>query len=257
MDYQMHHRILTWLAVAGDRLRNSLDKQIKVETKTDASDLVTEMDRATEAYFIKQIQSHYPDHRVLGEEGLATKVEDTKGYLWIIDPIDGTLNFVKQKNNFGIMVAIYKDGNPEAGYIYDVMKDELIYGIVGDGVYFNSKPYTPFTYNRLSESLVLANVIHFADNRHNVQVLKDHSLGVRSYGSAALEIMAVLKGEASLYFAGNHQPWDYAAGLAIFASLGWPVSDIKGHQIDILKRSSVIFAHPNVYSEAIDLLNKQ
>ena len=117
MDYQLHHRILVWMEQAAETLKYSLERELQVEEKKSPSDLVTEMDKATERFFINKIREYYPTHQIIGEEGQGDIVDDTKGTIWVIDPIDGTLNFVKAKNHFGIMIGIFEDGLPVAGYI--------------------------------------------------------------------------------------------------------------------------------------------
>ncbi|XJS11434.1 inositol monophosphatase family protein [Aerococcaceae bacterium WGS1372] len=255
MDYQLHHRILVWMEQAAKTLRQSLNRDIEVEEKQNAKDLVTEMDKATEKFFIDKINQYYPEHRVIGEEGFGDKPSDTKGIIWVIDPIDGTLNFVKSKNHFGIMLGIFLDGEPLAGYIYDVMNCDLYYGIVGEGAYLNNLPLKSIEISHLNQSLVLGNVESFSNNVYNMKALLNASLGARSYGSAAMEIIGVIRGEASLYFSAGLRPWDFAAGYAICLSMGYYVSKIDGSRPNILERSPILFAHPNVYAEALELLS--
>lgn len=255
MDYQLHHRILVWIQQAAETLKYSLNRELQVEEKKSSSDLVTEMDKATEQFFINKIREYYPTHKVIGEEGLGDNVEDTKGTIWIIDPIDGTLNFVKAKNHFGIMIGIFEDGMPVAGYIYDVMNSDLYYGIVGEDVYLNNHPLEPLEITQLNQSLVLGNVESFSNNVYNMKALLNVSLGARSYGSAAIEIIGLIRGEAALYFSAGLRPWDFAAGYAICESMGYKVTTIDGSRPDILTRSPILFAHPNVHQEALELLS--
>lgn len=255
MNYQLHHRVLVWMEQAAQSLRHSLNKDLKVEEKRDAKDLVTEMDKLTEKFFIDKIHHFYPNHRVISEEGLGDEVIDTKGTIWVIDPIDGTLNFVKAKNHFGMMIGIYEDGNPVAGYIYDVINHDIYYGIVSEGAYINNHPLESIEILQLNQSLVLGNVESFSNNVYNMKALLNASLGGRSYGSAAIEIIGLIRGEASVYFSAGLRPWDFAAGYAICESMGYRVSRIDGSQPDILEKSPILFAHPNVYNEALELLS--
>lgn len=257
MDYQLHHRILGWLEEAAEALRESHRCDLVVDEKKNASDLVTEMDRATEKFFVDKISQYYPEHRIIGEEGISKPVSDTKGIIFVIDPIDGTLNFVKQKNNFGIMIGIFEDGQPRAGYIYEVMKRELYYGIVGEGVYVNGLPLKPLPITNLSDSLVMGNVGMFALNLENSQRLLKVVLGVRAHGSAALEVIEVIKGQASAYLSFGLNPWDFAAGYAICEAAGLKATKTDGSPLNILERSPVLFAHKNVHQEVIDVLHQE
>lgn len=255
MDYQLHHRIVIWMEEAAESLRKSLERELNVEEKQSSKDLVTEMDKATEQFFIDKIRTYYPDHRIISEEGQGDNIIDSSGIVWVIDPIDGTLNFVKAKNHFGIMVGIFKDGLPVSGYIYDVMHHDLYYGIVGEDVYLNDKPLKPIEISKLNQSLVLGNVESFSRNVYNMKALLNASLGARSYGSAAMEIIGLIKGEASLYFSAGLRPWDFAAGYAICESMGYKVTKVDGSRPNILERSPILFAHPNVQEEALELLS--
>ncbi|MBG9981001.1 inositol monophosphatase family protein [Facklamia sp. DSM 111018] len=255
MDYQLHNRVLTWLQIAGNSLRQSFNRTIQVSEKTSPRDLVTEMDQATQDYLVQQIQTYYPDHQILGEEEQADRVNGTEGMLWIIDPIDGTLNFVKQQRFFGIMIGIYQEGQPIAGYIYDVMQDDLYYGIVNDGVYHNQVPLDPLPIESLADSLIVGNVHLFVNNDFNARALLEQSLGVRSYGCSAYEMIAVIRGEAGLYLSAGLCPWDFAAGYAILTAMGYAASQPDGQALSLLERCPGVFAHPTVYQEAMQLMN--
>ena len=112
-----------WIKEAGENIRASFPKTLNVTTKSDPNDLVTDIDKETEQYFIKKIKSTFVDHRIFGEEGYGDEIKDLSGVVWIIDPIDGTMNFVHQQRNFAISIGIYIDGEGMIGMIYDVVQD--------------------------------------------------------------------------------------------------------------------------------------
>ncbi len=105
--------------------------------KSSRKDLVTNVDKENEKFLITKIKNYAPDSHVLGEEGFGDQINREKGWIWIVDPIDGTMNFVKQQDHFAIMVALYIDGQGVLGYIYDVMNDELYSGGPNLGVFKN------------------------------------------------------------------------------------------------------------------------
>ena len=255
MDYLLHHRIIVWTEMAGQLLRESLKRNLLVEEKLNARDLVTEMDRKIESFLVNKIRENYPNHRVIGEEGTGESIQDTKGILWVIDPIDGTMNFVKQKNHFGIMIGIFEDGLPLAGYIFDVMAEDLYYGIIGDGAYVNHIPLKPYNLSGLNQSLISVNPMNFSESSDKLQKISDTSLGIRYYGSAALEIIGVLRGELGAYVSTGLHPWDFAAGYAICQALGFTVTNFEGKSLDILERSTAVFARPQIHQEILSLLN--
>ena len=96
----------------------------------------------------------FPDERILGEESVGHDIQDLDGIVWIIDPIDGTLNFIKQRANFAIMIGIYEDGVGHLGYIYDVVRDELYFAIRDNGAYCNDRRLPTVEELPLSEGLV-------------------------------------------------------------------------------------------------------
>lgn len=255
MDYQLDFRIKLWMEEVAERLRESLNQKVEIQEKQGAADLVTEMDRWAETYFVEKITTYYPDHQIIGEEGISdTPVTSTKGITWLIDPIDGTLNYVKEKNYFGIMVGIFEDGVPVAGYIYDVMNHDLYSGIVSEGVFLNNKPLTPIQVDSISSSLVVGNVGNYVENRYNLQAIHHLALGTRSYGAAALEIIAVLRGEVCLYASTGLNPWDFGAGYALCKALGFEVTTFTNEPLNIMEKSPVIFAPKHIHAEALKLL---
>lgn len=255
MDYQMHHRIIVWMEMASLILRESFHQALVIEEKANARDLVTQMDKATEAFFVEKISEYYPNHRIIGEEGTGRDCLDTDGTIWVIDPIDGTMNFIKQHNYFGIMIGIFQDGQPVAGYIYNVMAEDLYYGIVGEGVYLNHKPLTPLPLKSLSESLVCGNINNFIEDTYHMQRIQAASLGARSYGAAALELIGLIRGEVGAYFSVGLNPWDFAAGYAICQAMGFKATNLEGELPSILKKTPILFARPEIHQEVLALLN--
>lgn len=132
-----------WVKEAGTRIRQSMQESLTIETKSNPNDLVTNIDKETERFFIDRIQGTFPGHRILGEEGQGDKLRSLDGIVWIIDPIDGTMNFVHQKRHFAISIGIFEDGKGKIGLIYDVMQDELYHAFSGKGAYLNDTPLAP------------------------------------------------------------------------------------------------------------------
>lgn len=256
MDYLLHHRALTWVEEAAERLRQGVDTQYQVDKKTSPSDLVTEYDRKIEAFLVEKIRKYYPDHQIIGEEADYETSNPQEGTVWVIDPIDGTMNFVKEGRDFAIMVGIYQDGQPLAGYIYDVMMKEFYFGIVGEGAYCNYRRLATPHFENLSESLILVNLYGIiAKPQPGLVQLVSRGLGVRGLGSAAIELIRLIRGEAGIYVSYQLQPWDFAAGVAICKAMGYSATDHQGQFLPIDRPSQAIFCHPNIHQEAIQLLS--
>src|SRR5699024_6775211 len=124
MDEKLRNLIFVhakkWVLEAGEEMRQSMYGDLSIETKSSPDDLVTSLDKQTERFLVHNIIKSFSIHFKLGEEGYADHIESLEETTWIIDPIDGTMNFVHQKNNFSISVRIYHDGQGEIGLVYDV-----------------------------------------------------------------------------------------------------------------------------------------
>ena len=104
-----------WVKEAGERIRASFDKTLNIETKSNPNDLVTNIDKEIEQFFIKKIRADFPTHKIMGEEGFGDELTNLDGVVWMIDPIDGTMNFIHQQRNFAISLAVYENGIGKIG----------------------------------------------------------------------------------------------------------------------------------------------
>jgi myo-inositol-1(or 4)-monophosphatase len=246
-----------WIKEAGTRIKDTFQQQLMIQTKSSRTDLVTNVDREIEQFFIANIRNTFPQHRVLGEEGFGDRLTALEGVVWIIDPIDGTMNFIHQQRNFAISVGVYEDGIGMIGYIYDVVHDELYYAYKGRGAFLNGVPLSPLATTSISESIVSINATWVTKNKRidaNVlaPLVKD-ARGTRSYGSAALEMAYVAAGRLDAYITMRLSPWDFAAGLVIVNEVGGIVTNLYGEPLNLLGENSVLVAKPGLHEE---ILNK-
>ncbi|MDK2779964.1 MAG: monophosphatase [Trichococcus sp.] len=238
-----HSLIKAWLQEAAALLRESFNKELEIKEKTSRTDLVTNMDRAIEVFLYEKITAHFPDERILGEESVGHDIQDLEGIVWIIDPIDGTLNFIKQGENFAIMIAIYEDGVGHMGYIYDVVRDELYFAIRDNGAYCNERRLPLVQELPLSEGLVaISNRLVVADADEARRIAKKSS-GLRVNGSAGLETAWVASGKLVAYIAPSLAPWDIAAGMVIAEEVGLVYRQVTGKEINLLQNNAVIVAN--------------
>ncbi|MGP4068252.1 inositol monophosphatase family protein [Halobacillus sp. B29] len=247
-----------WILEAGSHIRDHIDAPRSIETKSNPNDLVTEMDQQTEQFFADKIRDNYPDHLLLGEEGFGDSLEDLKGTIWIVDPIDGTMNFVHQKRNFAISIGIYEDGVGEIGLIYNVMEDVLYSVKRGQGVFKNEKQLPELNDSRpLKESILTLNTTWLIpENPHveheSIQELVKTIRSTRSYGSAALELAFVAEGIVDGYLTMTLMPWDYAAGAIMVQEVGGTVTRADKGELDLLNSTTVLACRSNIYDEIID-----
>ncbi|MFD1018025.1 inositol monophosphatase family protein [Thalassobacillus hwangdonensis] len=254
---QLYTQAKEWVLEAGDHIRKHIDQPLKIDTKSDANDLVTEMDEQTEQYFAERINEHYPSHQLLGEEGFGDEVTALDGTIWIVDPIDGTMNFVHQKRNFAISVGIYHDGVGEIGLIYDVMADVLYTAKRGEGAFKNDRRLPDLQPSKdLATSILAVNTFWALKNKRvseeGIHRLVQKVRGTRSFGSAALEFAFVAEGILDGYLTMSLMPWDVAAGIVIVNEVGGITTKADGEPVDMLKKNSILTCHPSIHEEIIN-----
>lgn len=245
--------IKQWLNQAAENIRKNLNQEIQISQKQNRTDLVTNMDEETQAFFIARIKEKYPNDRILAEEKGFDTIDSLAGRVWIIDPIDGTLNFVLEKENFCIMLAIFDEGIGQLGFIYDVMQDQLYWGGKGYGVYCNQTKIAAPENLALSEGLLGMNAYMHGDNVHQATTIGKKSMGVRISGCAGLEFISMLKGNHIGYLS-NLSPWDYAAGIVLIEEFGFKFSNIEGGPLRFAGREYFLAATNKAFDQMLALL---
>jgi myo-inositol-1(or 4)-monophosphatase len=223
---------------AGDIIRANLGKYATLDTKTSANDLVTDVDRACEARIAEILLGAFPDHYLLGEEGVSarrvTKDADLSAidYLWVCDPIDGTINFVHGIPGSTVSLCLAIKGEPVIGVVYDPARNELFHGIKGVGAYVNGQPIQVRKDATLKESLLATGFSTRASMReknvHDLLTMTPLCRSVRNLGSAALHLAYVAAGRLTGYWESGLSPWDLSAGAVLVAAAGGTVTDLEG-----------------------------
>ncbi|MDN6160279.1 MAG: inositol monophosphatase family protein [Atopostipes sp.] len=250
--------IKKWLQNAGEEIKQSLKTDLKVETKSSKSDLVTKMDREIEKKLVKKIKENFPKDKIISEEGFGDDLDDidrAEDRVWYLDPIDGTLNFVLQNEKFAIMVAIYDKNIGQQAYIYDVMKDKLYWSLKGQGVFKNNKELTQINNTALTDGLFASNSRFISDEqvKLNAKITK-HSMGVRTIGSAAMEAVELVEGNTVAYLSYGLNAWDIAAGYMMINEIGGSVQRLDGLTIDFLDPAPSIMGTKQAVKDIQDLL---
>jgi len=244
-----------WIKEAGENIRASFNTELLIQTKSNPDDLVTNIDKETEQYFITQINKTYPTHKIFGEEGLGDEVSSLEGVIWIIDPIDGTMNFIHQQRNFAISIAVFEEGVGKIGLIYDVVHDELYHAYKGEGAYINDQRIPPLHKTILNEAILGINATWVTENSrvdHNVlSPIVKAVRGTRSYGSAALELAYVVTGRMDAYLTMRLSPWDFAAGVVLIEEVGGTITTLEGNELNLLTENSIFAAGPDLHKEII------
>ena len=223
---------------AGQFLRQHLTSELQIEQKSSPSDLVTQLDRQVQEDLIGKILTRYPQDHILAEENdVRHDIDD--GFVWVLDPIDGTTNFIVQQLDFAVMLAYFEHGVGQFGVIYDVMGDQLFYGGGAFPVYCNDQILLPFQERSLSMSLLSINAKLFEGNSWGLADLAAGSLGVRLFGSAAISFSRVLTGRLLAYFS-VISPWDYAAAAIMGETLGYETLTLDGGKPDFVSKQAVM-----------------
>lgn len=254
-------QVSDWIKEAADQLRDSLSLPLEINKKSAHNDLVTNMDRSIERLLVGKIRAAYPDDKIISEEGYGDGVNDKAGVLWLLDPIDGTLNFVMQKRFFAISIGIYENGKGKAAFVYDVMGEELFHCLTGHGAYQNVKKLPKLTDVAIEDALIDLSATWLKPNRRiDEEIMTDivrRSSGTRAYGAASLELAYVAAGYLDGYFTMRLSPWDYGAGLILLSEVGGCYSRADGKPIDILSKTSVLAARPGLHDYLADHIQKQ
>ena len=222
------------------------------------NDFVTEVDRQAEAVIIDTILKAYPDHAILAEEsGEQGKSE----YIWIIDPLDGTTNFLHGFPQFAVSIALQYRGLLHQAVIYDPLRQELFTASRGDGAYLNERRIRVSNRKHLDGAL-LGTGFPFKEGSRIEQYLGTfrtlfpRTAGIRRAGAASLDLAYVACGRLDGFWEFGLKPWDMAAGVLLIEEAGGMISDFKGGNLD-LQNGDIIVGSPKIYMEIISSIGTQ
>lgn len=243
---------------AGALLKDNLGRAIKIEFKGEVN-IVTEMDRRSEALIMDAIKKAFPDHGILTEE--SAEQRSSTGYRWIIDPLDGTTNYSHGFPFFCVSIAFEENGVVKLGAVYDPMLDELFLAEDGKGATVNGKPIRVSKIEKLDKSLLATgfpyDLRYSKDN--NLDYFTDFTLkaqAIRRAGSAALDLCYVACGRFDGFWEMKLYPWDTAAASLIVKEAGGALSDFKGGPFSIYEKQCLA-SNGLIHREMLDVLMKK
>lgn len=216
---------------AGDFLSAGIDEaRTDVATKSSVTDMVSEMDRAAEALIVDGLREARPHDAILGEEGASAV--GTTGLRWVIDPLDGTTNYLYGIPAWSVSIGIEADGQPLAGVVRDPSRDDTFSAIAGQGSWRNGARLRPRPVPTLDHALIGTGFGYDAARRAAQAALMPGILpavrDIRRFGSAALDLCWVACGELDGYFESGLAPWDMAAGALVASEAGAWVGTVDG-----------------------------
>jgi myo-inositol-1(or 4)-monophosphatase len=238
--------------------RASLDiEQVKVSTKS-ANDFVTEVDQKAEEVIIETLLTAYPGHGILAEESGRTHGAKNSEYVWIIDPLDGTTNFIHGFPVYAVSIALAFRDQIQQAVVYDPTRNDLFYASKGRGAFLNDKRLRVSKRTRMSDSLIGTGFpFRKGDNfQRYVKMFSEimqNCAGVRRPGAAALDLCYVAAGYYDGFFETGLNPWDIAAASLMITEAGGLIGNFTGES-DFMYQREVVAGNPKVYAQMVSIL---
>ncbi|NUZ04994.1 inositol monophosphatase family protein [Piscinibacter koreensis] len=239
--------------------RASLDlDRLQINRKA-PNDFVTEVDHAAEAAIIETLLGAYPGHGINAEESGRTHGTSSSEYVWIIDPLDGTTNFLHGFPVYAVSIALAFRGQVQQAVVYDPARNDLFYASKGRGAFLNDKRIRVSKRTRLADCLLGTGFpFRRGDNFQRylkmMEVMMPLCAGLRRPGAAALDLCYVAAGWYDGFFETGLKPWDMAAGSLMITEAGGLVGNFTGNA-DFLERGEVLAASPRIYGQLVQLLS--
>jgi myo-inositol-1(or 4)-monophosphatase len=238
------------------RYMNRIDGLNVVEKQR--MDFASEVDRMAEAEIVKELRRAYPTHAILGEEGGAVG----KGPLvWVIDPLDGTHNYLRGIPHFSVSIALLDRGEPVYGVVFDPLRDELFTASKGDGAYLNDRRIRVGKRENLGGAMIATGFPyrqreHLGPQLDITRAMLGQAEDLRRSGSAALDLAYVAAARYDGYFEIGLKPWDMAAGVLLVREAGGRYCDFAGRD-GIPESGNIVAANLNVAQGMLDVMAQQ
>ncbi len=258
--------------------RASLNLERLQVARKQQNDFVTEVDQAAEYAVIEVLKEAYPTHHFYAEESgylsasgeslglltwdqvIALQQPDEDHFMWVIDPIDGTTNFIHGFPQFAVSIALFVNSTIQQGVIYDPTRDELFTATKGAGAYLNHRRLRVSQQLRLADCLIGTGFPYRDDQNldHYVHLFKKmtrNCAGLRRPGAASLDLAYVAAGRLDGFFEGDLKPWDMAAGILLIQESGGLVGQYDGEE-GYFSSGQIMAANPKIFAQMASLLSK-
>ncbi len=258
-DLKKYIEVLEEAAEESSRiLLENYDTDFKISRKKHYSDLVTEVDKKSEARIIEVIHSHFPEHNVLSEE--IGNLNMSSDYVWIVDPIDGTVNYAHSVPIFCISIGLEIKKEISLGMVYNPVSGEKFFSEKGKGAYLGEKKISVSDTEHLKDGLLVTgfpygawdNTDHCIDHFNN---FIKFGLPIRRLGSAALDMCYVACGRFEGFWEVSLNPWDVAAGYLILNEAGGKLTDFTGNRYSIYNKQ-IVATNGKIHKEMLEVLSK-
>jgi len=240
--------------------RAALDVEAVRISQKQVNDFVTEVDHASEAAIIETLLTAYPDHGILAEESGSQHGNPNADHIWIIDPLDGTTNFIHGFPVYCVSIALQVRGRIEQAVIYDPSRNDLFTATRGRGAFLNERRIRVSKRTQLKECLISTGFPFRPGDNFNQYLLMmgdvmQKTAGLRRPGSAALDLAYVAAGFTEAFFETGLSPWDVAAGSLLVTEAGGLVGNFTGES-DFLEQREMLAGTPRIYGQLVPILHK-
>ncbi|CAM3628063.1 inositol monophosphatase family protein [Marinicrinis lubricantis] len=256
-------------AKAGEWIKSKLGSYGQLSLKTSAQDLVTEVDKGSEKMIRNLISTHFPHHTFLGEESVGQTEEEKQEaiaraseaeYVWVVDPVDGTTNFVHGFPFFSVSIALAHKGEIIVGVVYDPSRDELFVAEKGKGAYVHGNKMKVSRESELAQCLIASGFPvdqqkTLPPNMRGLQALAPQVRNIRTSGSAALHMAYVAAGRLSGFYELGLNAWDTAAGAILIQEAGGKVTDTLGNPYRLSTRHTLA-SNGIVHSSLLEVIKQ-
>ena len=258
----LHSALINVMVKAARHAGRSLSRDLgevenlQVSLKGPAN-FVCRADRHAEEIVYEDLAKARPGYGFIGEEG-GTREGADKTHTWIVDPLDGTTNFLHGIPQFAISIALQREGTVIAGVIYNPANDELYVAERGKGAFLNDQRLRVAGRRNLSDCVIACGLPHIGRGDHELSraemaELQNRVAGLRRFGAASLDMAFVAAGRLDGYWERNLSPWDIAAGQIMVREAGGIISGIEGHD-DALRSGNVVCGNEFVHAELVKIL---
>ncbi len=238
--------------------RAALDVESVRISQKQVNDFVTEIDQASEAIIIETLLQAYPDHGIWAEESGQTHGNPKADQIWIIDPLDGTTNFIHGFPVYCVSIALQVRGRLEQAVVYDPSRNDLFTATRGRGAYLNDRRIRVSKRTRLQECLISTGFPFrpgddFPTYLSLMAEIMPRTAGLRRPGAAALDLAYVAAGFSDGFFETGLSPWDMAAGALLVTEAGGLIGNFTG-EADFLEQRECMAGNPRIYAQLVNLL---
>lgn len=258
LNEQLKNTLLRAIHAGADQLKKYFDGTFEVRSKSSLNDLVTEVDKKSETAIIEVIQDEYPNHFILSEE--VGEISTDSNFKWIIDPIDGTVNFANGIPICCVSIGVEMDGKMLMGAVLNPFMNELFFAEKGKGAFLNNKKLSVSENKNVHASCLVTGFPY-----RWVEVAKDPiavferfirmGLPVRRLGSAAIDLCWVAAGRFDGFWEYNLNPWDIAAGYLIIEEAGGQVTNFKGEPYSVYDKETLA-TNGKIHAEMLKVINE-